>query len=723
MEQVTIDKAAFEAQFATPESPPVVDTLLRRLAQHSAAAPVLSPETQKARGVFVLRGTVLFQGLVPPLCTIASWSPMHCFPTDMETPLKYPVFARPCPRRPRHGFVESRVIFNELGFLTVIAETLAADPAGEVLFMPILSGQYSAVATNAGVVFGTGNDGATTGRRGHSKLIPVAVAPSAWIAAVGKEGVSKSGVRECPYVELVEHEGILYPVQLRDGPAQQQGAVWSVSPGAAGKRIEHTCDLAPGWEKDLMAVERQLSSLKKELPGAVHAQVLVRLKGANLFCHAAVQAIAHGFSVWVGSSRSPRVGEKFPTGGPSNANDWTAAFYAELAKYVAEALLQIPGNPDSVREHSWRISMAIATLHAHASWSMEQAAPLRRLIGTAIAYTFRYVAASLLGELRHYYSCGPGQMWTSLFQGEEPNQEVLNVANPEQREKLLAQGWQPHPEFIPPVTDLSQVLSPEEFWCFQVSNPSGGSELERCAVYGRVLEMPTAFLVPLLRQARTDFLAEGWRQGFGGLRWGEVTEATLNLLVAIQNFTRKADADTWRDVVLHWNNIINVCHNGGPALSKWIGQSVMSRLGACPTLGFLNSVTARLVLGIGHPSVLDAELRARAASILENLRPSPGEEYWEVSLWHEEKFELPDPEACKCCDHCGTNQTAGDDHMPGCPKAAATAPQTVLETHPLSPSPAPDAIWISAVADKNSFTASFPASVEAAPKKETSDVS
>ncbi|KKL48352.1 hypothetical protein LCGC14_2326400, partial [marine sediment metagenome] len=83
--------------------------------------------------------------------------------------------------------------------------------------MPRYTGAYSAVANNAGIVWGFGNAGVTSGGGDGGLFIPAPVAVPVWRGLTCRPS---AGVADCPYVELVEDKGRVRLVQLRDGPAQ-----------------------------------------------------------------------------------------------------------------------------------------------------------------------------------------------------------------------------------------------------------------------------------------------------------------------------------------------------------------------------------------------------------------------------------------------------------------------------------------------------------------------
>ena len=145
----------------------------------------LTPQTQKAQGIMALKtcyGIFGLRGPGTPLMVI----PGSLFDCRMEK-IKFPVFARPCPFEPRHGFVDSHLVYDWLGVVRMLQ--MAADEGNgkpvELVLTPPLSGSVPAVATNAGVTWGCGNDGVTAGRDNPPITLPVSHSNYSWQGALG----------------------------------------------------------------------------------------------------------------------------------------------------------------------------------------------------------------------------------------------------------------------------------------------------------------------------------------------------------------------------------------------------------------------------------------------------------------------------------------------------------------------------------------------------------
>ena len=141
-----LDKDCFAVQYADNWIAPDFEkaTIIQRLSdtQLLVRMPLTmsSPKvpkrirTQKARGLRAIwpLNNRLEKGWTTPIVISQPLTPE--FPSVSMLPL----MARPCPIRPRHGFVESRQVHSVEEVNQVLSETLVADPKGEVILMPFL---------------------------------------------------------------------------------------------------------------------------------------------------------------------------------------------------------------------------------------------------------------------------------------------------------------------------------------------------------------------------------------------------------------------------------------------------------------------------------------------------------------------------------------------------------------------------------------------------------
>lgn len=297
--------------------------------------------------------------------------------------LSYPVFARPCPVRPRHGFVESRVVEHRLGLNKLLREVREADPDAEVFLMEhIKDAQWSGVVTNAGIVLGLGSDGATGGRK--SFMLPVPKIPTkAWL---GTKTPIDAGISTSPYLEVVAsgpHRSRPYAVQLRDGPEPVGGTDYIPKPLKVRKIIVPPSDLML-WER----------TIADGLPrGSV-----VWIESGSLSCHAAVHALLHQIPIVCGTP-APVVGEILsPTDSPAKMKHDD---YLLLARLISE-LWQKPWMRAEGSSGAAAVALCVGTLHALPAWDNDWR--LVQLRAHGVVAMARLMAAACLGETRHWYS-------------------------------------------------------------------------------------------------------------------------------------------------------------------------------------------------------------------------------------------------------------------------------------------------------------------------------
>lgn len=311
--------------------------------------------TQKARGIAALARSFGLSSVPPFRVHRASSVPP-------EALLGY--FARPCPMRPRHGFVDSRVIHNLDESAALIEETIKADPEAEIITMPKIDAAHSGVWTPGMLVVGRGHDGATAGT-------------SAWTLPALGEIVSEklqsdAGVNEAPYVELlwkVEQEKPHQLVQLRDGPrlSYEQDYV-------PQKRIVTRILLAEG---DLLAWEATMRSAE--------IGTVVYHPNGSMASHYAIHAVLNHVPVLI--SREPILGEVLePT---SSAAPRDPDLDALRAGYTLAAQLQVT--------YVTAAHIMLAGCHHISVWSGRHDA----MLGLAMGMAYRLTVIAALAEMRH----------------------------------------------------------------------------------------------------------------------------------------------------------------------------------------------------------------------------------------------------------------------------------------------------------------------------------
>jgi len=176
------------------------------------------PRTQKARGIVELRENPideLLGGSTPKFALIQDHQQLLDFIENWKNAGVPPVFCRPCPVRPRHGFVDSGPVQTPGELCDMWSAALSNDPEAELLLMAPIDASLSAIYTPTSLSYGPGNDGATAGNQ--SQMIFHGGPPQYTVdkIAMGK-GIADG---EVPYVEVV-YDGMSVPriVQARSGP-------------------------------------------------------------------------------------------------------------------------------------------------------------------------------------------------------------------------------------------------------------------------------------------------------------------------------------------------------------------------------------------------------------------------------------------------------------------------------------------------------------------------
>jgi len=542
--------------------------------------------TQKARGIYLLAAGKL-TGF--PMCFASTpWKhSITTLPLEMPNERDFPLFARPCPERPRHGFVESRLVKTYEDLLNLFVEVRKVDPNAEVVCMPRFTARVSALASDAAVVYAEGSDGATAGK-GQQFVIPCC--SNAFTLKVRSMAVwtvkqwIEEDIKEGAYIELVEHEGDMVAVQVRDGPSHTSATkVWLPHDEYY---ISDVFPLPADAEHDLIAWEQQVAELPKT--------TALWLPGQTLASHFAVHGIARQLPVFC-TDDPPAVGVYHNR--PDGAPEPLGAFdYLELGGLVAayDRLALAPKPPawpfhsnkpevDEARalldrtlfwdapyylrneERRWSVvgmqhlATSIATLHAMSHWGREP--HLMRLRAFGALVLAKYLTAACVGEARHFYRHGPG------------------VGN----------------KYAKSAVPWTRKLGFET--CDGV---------DRLQVYDRTLNLRLNDLPDLLEGCIQDFSGE-WGSydedtgrfvedtSYGGPRWQEASEAALDLVNALLRFMDNPTGSNWALVVVNYNRGVNLVHNGGKLLTKWMSDVLIDTVAAAPQLGFLNPWTMRLV--------------------------------------------------------------------------------------------------------------------------------
>jgi hypothetical protein len=530
----------------------------------------INPRTQKAKGV--MRLTRRGRSNAPFACLVQSNPKTFLLPYQEPKADDFAwgkkLFARPCPERPRHGFVDSRPVSSLEEVRALYFEALEADPVAELLVMPFATSRYSAVATHAGVTWSLGNDGATgTGK--PTRFIPASSGATVFNQHVasrllGAYGPKEVGINTSAYLEIVEDQDWSRLVQTRDGPEQTTATDWVPKDGYEVCNV-----LVLSGEPDLLSWEKDIQAFAKEAGPVLYAP------GLGLSSHYAVHAIANGIPVI--TSKMPNVGDKLAIVGPEELTSKDYKTMALASAYWSRAsmdlkgwkqrglpfsptvIFQVAGSRDAFSDIEMHdndafadftlarclVFTAVGGLHAVGSWGNQpHLLDMRAFCAWALV---RMLVAACVGELRHWFASGPGRM---------------------DHDKL-------------PATDFG--LLDFDIHSFKNQSP------QRIHVHGKVLAAKGETLLKVARGCTVDF-AKGWGGGYGGAAWHQSALLAYKLASALLAFEAKPSAKTWAHVLSAQNIAVNAAHNGGYLLDKWVSKTDLDAISFCPSFGFCNAL-------------------------------------------------------------------------------------------------------------------------------------
>ena len=342
----------------------------------SCNGPVPKARTQKGKGIFILK--TLF-----PSTTLAS-----VMVVQSQDQLKgfyghqLPMFARPAPSKPRHGYIDSRVVKTVSEVSDLLKQVLADDPKGELLLCPFIDANCSAIWTPGSITIGAGNDGATAGK--NCSIVPLAGFNPIKGSALKDAGIADS---MWPYIEMVfgklpddyQYDTAPTLVQLREGP--NVGS-------AIGNYIPKTTTVASiikadpkkftdlGWEQAI------LETAGKE-------GVVVWHPEGSITDHFSIHAFFAKIPVVFDTER-PKVGDTLEkTSNATIGPDPTAM----LKGFIAGSKI-----PMTAGQGGTYLNSALLALHNSAAMVGDGS----KWLGYAAAVFLRYGMAALNGEARHF---------------------------------------------------------------------------------------------------------------------------------------------------------------------------------------------------------------------------------------------------------------------------------------------------------------------------------
>lgn len=339
------------------------------------AGPTSDVRSQKARGIMYLMQLASELSLRTP-ATSPIYKVTH--PIDFNPNHWVRTIARPCPVRPRHGFVDSRQVKTWKEVETIRRETYEADPDGELLFMEMIPADVNAIIHPGGFVLGPGTDGATAGRQ----TVNLPVGHDYQMFSRETYGLQPD---DAPYLELVQvkNKDTPFLVQVRAGP--MIGGEPDYVPEAM--IVQDVVEI--DGSEDLLEWETRAQNM-------AGSGVVVYHPGGSLASHFGVHCALNG--VPYVTTHRPEISDPLEPVG--DAPTWDEEAAAMLARMVASYDLHQPTQPG----RNWMKPTAIrsmATLHALGSLMRCEHEHALKLTAWSLTNLPRVLAGMVLGETRH----------------------------------------------------------------------------------------------------------------------------------------------------------------------------------------------------------------------------------------------------------------------------------------------------------------------------------
>ena len=525
----SMDYAAYQAALAK--------TLVDKATNMPQYLTGLYVQTQKARGLQVLTKFGLLNTPIYLLADAITRLPVSC---------TFPLMARPCPVKPRHGFVESRMVNSIEEINNILTETKAHDPHGEVILMSRFESAYSAVVTDSAVTIGPGTDGATAGKQSvtipcQSRIYATLQSKGSHIPCTHKKHGALN-LRILPYARIKPQDQIFvetvgrHVVQLRTGPqADYSQTRFSPWPSISVRHV-----ITGAYNMDFLQFEQVLD--KYEALSVVSSTVL-HLPNGSLSSHYAVQAIARGFSV---------VAE------PTSIKPYSTLTFSRAASRLP---ITAPLRLAIVR--GCTLGMHIEPTSQHLEWAVAIIQGLAAtahnthsiaLLSAASVLLARIGAGLCFGEHRHFHRRGPGRV------GLLPSGPVRLKLTRKRFTKTL-----PCPERD---TIYTQAFT------LRWDNPSTWYKYSS-----------------YLQGVKHDFHTAPWAGGYGGSKWADCTQASLDLMYAVMPLTLVTRTvphvehpshttlhDQVFNCILAANKLIAMSHNTAKCLTKLISLEKLTAI-------------------------------------------------------------------------------------------------------------------------------------------------
>ncbi len=491
----------------------------------------IEPRTDKARGILACQKLEYNFGVQSIKGSVYVIPYKECPPL---VAVRFPMFGRPCPLTPRHGFVDSKPVLNWTEVIYMLAKSAKEDLSGvgEIVLQPILRGKFSAVVTNNGITWGAGNDGVTAGSAKKLIHIPVSSSRENWVyflkvlfLTLSREDIQKL-CPDIPYLELVENNTETVVVQIRNGPEQGINEVDFIPVTVEVNRV-----LKVSPATNLLNLDK---SLRNAPPGLV-----VNGVGMPLSAHACVQAMCHNIPVI--TSRAVHVHDVLtPTKHrrPVLKSADTKAIAKTIRKHLKSPW---PMNTENERNNAVLTSVGMVQVQ----WCWDNKPYLLEIRAVCAVMLLRAVLAGCMGEMRYASSrLGP---WHELKCRTSAKTIDLELAG-----------------------DLEKRT--------------------RCQIQeDRFASVETATTIrKALAFTSRGFGEPGWGNSYGGRKWDSVAKGGILCAIALGRFLRTPSPINWNLLIAALNAMINVEHNNGKCLTKYVTNTALLMVTKSPASAFLN---------------------------------------------------------------------------------------------------------------------------------------
>lgn len=473
-------------------------------------------------------------------------------------PWLYPFFARPCPKTPRHGFVDSRLVENVSAAEHLFIMAQEADPDAEMLMMFPCEGRFSAVLNSQGVTYGQSNNGVTAGYHGNTE-IPARASRDELLTSVGyalSTVMRPSDIDDAPeaYIEAVQDKHRIKLVQVRGGPKAGRQSKWLIhheSPKPYLLRI--SCE---NVDYDGMAHIKADADPSTE----AHLDALIKKYGDNLLMvtdgvsensHIVVQAIVRNVNICFMTANeyynlsSPKITTAL-NGVPDDAISVQKheTYRHSLGKTLKGRIYSGPVKAMSKNKSTetflaeW-CALGLGSLHAQPSWARcytitddDNLYKLGHLAAEGIAAMIWLPLIACIGEARHADSYhGSASMRTEVYAS------MSRCSNKTSRDNLF---------------NIASHYTFESFFNLAID-----------AVH--------------------DLALPGWSRSYGGYNWAKSGVKALKLYQVAMDFV--SGSATYEALLSAWNDAAMAAHNNGPLVTKFLPMEVVNAISAAPGIG------------------------------------------------------------------------------------------------------------------------------------------